>query len=164
MIPADRRSQPVDVGCPTGCLGRLPDCRLVGSSQRRPWLNQRATDCHYARQADPRAGKASRQRQVAREARRQLPHHWTAGGDHQFRAGIEATAGVVERVDCRLGLEVAVPSPVDPGKQMPQKGRHVMGIKTGSIGPVHDAEVLRQRQLSLPEDGGSLGEQFGRPG
>ena len=39
-----------------------------------------------------------------------------------------------------------------------------MGIKTGSIGPVHDAEVLRQRQLSLPEDGGSLGEQFGRPG
>jgi hypothetical protein len=76
------------------------------------------------------------------------------GGDHQLAAGVEAQAGaVVEGVDRGAGVEVEVGRPVGAFEHVPEEPGHVVNVQVRRVLLRGDEQVLRQRQLPLPEHG-----------
>ena len=163
MVGADRRTEPLDVGPPRGRGGERPD-RLV-PLHVEPWprFDPRPRDGDDAGQADPRAAEAGGQARTGRKRDGQLPDRRAAGGDDELRAGVEARARVVERVDRGLGVEMAIAPPVGPGEQMSEERADIVGVEARRIAAGDDEQVLGERQLSLTEDRRGLREQFGRP-
>ena len=163
MLRADRPAEPLDVVRPRRRGRERPDRGIAFRLQPGPRLDPRPADRDDARQADAGIAEAVGQRDAAGQFPWQRPDRRSPRGDDELRTRVESAARVVERVDRGLSLKVAVAPPVDPFEEVREKRPNVVGIEAGGVSRGDDEEILRERELPLPEDRRGLREQFGRP-
>src|SRR5438128_993671 len=87
----------------------------------------------YARQRDPRLAEPIGKPQVFGQLDGELALRWSNGGNHQLRAFVERPAGIVERVDRRLGLKVQVAPPIDTAEQVAEEAGKIMDLELGPV-------------------------------